>query len=58
MTTRITKDHPPQLPAPHEYARHLDRVATKPAKQPRYAFQLLVCCLMGLLIGAAFAYYF
>lgn len=24
----------------------------------KYLFQLLVCCLMGLIIGAAFAYYF
>lgn len=58
MTTRITQDHPPRLPAPHEYARHLDRVATKPAKQPRYLTQFLVCCALGALMGAAFAYYF
>lgn len=58
MTPTIHQSHPKGLPAPHEYAEHLEKHHPDPEVPPSGAVALIVCVFIGGLMGGLFALFF
>lgn len=58
MTTHLHQSHNPRLPAPADYAAHVEKFSPQARPVPRYRFALVGAGFIIALLWLAFAFYY